>query len=100
MVSYGGMAKQPVALPTGLLIFKDIRFVGFWLSKWNQVDPTGRKHVIEDILGHIRAGEFKVAPTSEIRWDWGTEEGVLRQAAQEGLGGFRKGKGMFVFGDT
>ncbi|KAM4065146.1 zinc-binding dehydrogenase [Hirsutella rhossiliensis] len=100
MVSYGGMAKQPVALPVGLLIFKDIRFVGFWLSRWNQQDPTGRKHMIEDILALIRAGQFRDVPVDEVRWDWDTDEATLRNAAQNGLQGFRKGKGVFVFGDT
>lgn len=31
-VTYGAMGMQPVSVPAGLLIFKDIRFVGFWLS--------------------------------------------------------------------
>jgi trans-2-enoyl-CoA reductase len=100
MVTYGGMAKQPVALPVGLLIFKDIRFVGFWLSRWNEKDATGRRHMIEDILGLIRAGKLRDVPVEEVKWDWGTEEAALRNAVQEGLSGFRKGKGVFVFGDT
>lgn len=100
LVSYGGMSKQPVALPVGLLIFKDIRFVGFWLSKWNQRDVTGRKHMIDDILNLVRLGHIKDVPVDEIRWDWDTEEASLREAVQGTLQGFRKGKGVFVFGDT
>lgn len=100
MVSYGGMGKQPVALPTGLLIFKDIRFVGFWLSKWNQRDPTGRKHMIDDILNMMRQEQFKDVPVDEVAWDYETEEEALKDAVQGGLQGFRKGKGVFVFGET
>ncbi|KAI9163314.1 mitochondrial trans-2-enoyl- reductase [Paramyrothecium foliicola] len=100
MVSYGGMAKQPVALPVGLLIFKDIRFVGFWLSKWNQADVSGRKHVIDDILNLVRDGKFHDVPVEEVKWDWETDEATLRNAVQGGLQGFRKGKGIFVYGDT
>ncbi|KAH7316526.1 hypothetical protein B0I35DRAFT_354379 [Stachybotrys elegans] len=100
MLSYGGMAKQPVALPVGLLIFKDIRFVGFWLSRWNQKDVEGRKHMIEDILNLIREGRFRDVPVEEIKWDWDTEEATLRNAVQNGLQGFKKGKGVFVFGET
>jgi mitochondrial enoyl-[acyl-carrier protein] reductase / trans-2-enoyl-CoA reductase len=100
MVSYGGMAKQPVALPVGLLIFKDIRFVGFWLSKWNERDVPGRKHMIDDILNLVRAGKFRDVPVEEVKWDFETEEETLRKAVQGGLEGFRKGKGVFVFGDT
>lgn len=100
MVTYGGMAKQPVALPVGLLIFKDIRFLGFWLSKWNEKDVEGRKHMINDILSLIRAGKFQDVPVDEVKWDWDTEESALRDAVQGGLQGFRKGKGVFVFGET
>jgi trans-2-enoyl-CoA reductase len=100
MVSYGGMAKQPVALPVGLLIFKDIRFVGFWLSRWNERDPIGRKHMISDILNLIRQGKLQDVPVDEVPWNWETEEATLRDAVQGGLQGFRKGKGVFVFGET
>lgn len=100
MVTYGGMAKQPVSLPVGLLIFKDIRFVGFWLSRWNEKDVQGRKHMIDDILNIIRDGKFKDVPVEEVKWDWETEEETLRTAVQGGLQGFRKGKGVLVFGDT
>ncbi|RSM18032.1 hypothetical protein CDV31_003130 [Fusarium ambrosium] len=100
MVTYGGMAKQPVSLPVGLLIFKDIRFVGFWLSKWNERDSAGRKHMINDILDIVRAGQFRDVPIDEVKWDWDTEEETLRNAVQQGLQGFRNGKGVFVFGET
>ncbi|GKU04557.1 mitochondrial trans-2-enoyl- reductase [Fusarium langsethiae] len=100
LVSYGGMAKQPVQLPLGLLIFKDIRFTGFWLSRLNEQDPTGRKHAINDILQIIRSGQFRDVPIEEVKWDWDTEEETLRNAVQQGLQGFRKGKGVFTFGET
>jgi trans-2-enoyl-CoA reductase len=32
MVTYGAMSMQPLSLPTGLLIFKDLTFKGYWLS--------------------------------------------------------------------
>lgn len=100
MVSYGGMAKQPVQLPVGLLIFKDIRFAGFWLTNWGKKDPVGRKHVIADILNLVRKGKFKDVPVEEVKWDWETEESVLRDAVSGETKGFRKGKGIFVFGDS
>lgn len=34
MVTYGGMARLPAAVPTGALIFKNISARGFWLSRW------------------------------------------------------------------
>lgn len=100
MVSYGGMSKQPVALPVGLLIFKDIRFVGFWLSKWNERDALGKQHMIDDILGLMRAGKFSDVPVEEVPWSWDTDEKQLQDAVQSGLTGFRSGKGVFLFGET
>lgn len=32
LVTYGAMSKQPLAIPAPLLIFKDLRFRGFWAS--------------------------------------------------------------------
>ncbi len=32
MVTYGGMSMQPIPVPSPLLIFKDIRLRGFWLT--------------------------------------------------------------------
>jgi trans-2-enoyl-CoA reductase len=34
MVTYGGMSKQPLTIPTGAFIFKDITLRGFWLTRW------------------------------------------------------------------
>src|SRR5881392_3013445 len=34
LVSFGAMSLQPLKIPTGLLIFKDLRFRGIWISKW------------------------------------------------------------------
>lgn len=33
-VTYGAMGRQPVKIPNGLLIFKDIVFRGCWVSRW------------------------------------------------------------------
>lgn len=99
MVTYGAMSKKPVALPTGLLIFKDLRFRGFWLSRWAR-DREGKRRTIEEILALVRKGEFKESPVQELRWDWDTEETVLKEAVQGTLQGFRSGKGVFVFGET
>jgi trans-2-enoyl-CoA reductase len=34
MVTYGAMSLQPLRIPNGLLIFKDLRFRGIWINKW------------------------------------------------------------------
>jgi len=100
VVTYGAMARQPVGLPAGLLIFRDLAFRGFWLSRWATADPRAKRETAEAILGLIREGKFADAPVLEVPWAWETKEEALREAVSGTLDGFRKGKGLFVFGDT
>lgn len=100
LVSYGAMSKQPLEMPAGMLIFKDIRFSGFWVSRWSEENEEEKKRTVEEVLDLIREGRFRDTPVKEIRWDWGTGEEVLKGGVMGTLGGFRGGKGVFVFGDT
>ena len=100
LVTYGGMSKQPVMLPTSLLIFKDIGFDGFWVSKWSDKNPKEKKQTVDDVLRLTREGRFKDIPVEETRWDLDTKIETLKDAVQGTLGGFRKGKGVFVYGET
>ncbi|KAK4200318.1 putative mitochondrial trans-2-enoyl-CoA reductase [Triangularia verruculosa] len=100
MVTYGGMSRQSFPFPTGPQIFKRLRFEGFWLSEWGKENPEGKVKMIEDILNLMREGKFKESPVQEVEWNWETEEKVLKEAVQGTLGGFRSGKGVFVFGET
>ena len=100
MVTYGAMSKQPVMLPTGMLIFKEVNFAGFWVSKWSDRNPDAKKQTVDDVLRLTRAGKFKDIPVQECQWNRDTELDVLNQAVEGTLGGFRKGKGVFVFGET
>ena len=35
LVTYGGMSRQPLVVPTSAFIFKNIRLVGYWMTRWN-----------------------------------------------------------------
>ncbi|KZF22697.1 NAD(P)-binding protein [Xylona heveae TC161] len=100
LVTYGAMSKQPVQLPTGLLIFKNISFDGFWVSKWSDAHPDEKYKTVQDILHLTRTGQFKDVPFQEVNWDWDTPLDTLKEAVQGTLEGFRQGKGVFVFGET
>lgn len=99
MITYGAMAKQPLTLPASLLIFKELSFSGFWVSKWSDRHPDEKKQTVEDVLRLTREGKFKDIPVQEIPWEWKTEAQTLKEAAQGTLEGFRKGKSVFVFAD-
>ena len=36
IVTFGAMARQPLKVPNGQLIFQDIAWRGFWISRWYQ----------------------------------------------------------------
>jgi trans-2-enoyl-CoA reductase len=100
LVTYGAMSKQPVTLPTGLLIFKNIHFDGFWVSQWSDKHPEEKVKTVDHVLQLYREGKFKDTPFQELKWDWDTKEETLIDAVQGTLEGFRSGKGIFVFGKT
>lgn len=100
MVTYGAMSKSPMRVGASMLIFKDLRFSGFWVSRWSDAHPREKKRTVDELLDIMRRGEFKDMPITEVKWDWGTKTEVLVDAVQGTLNGFRKGKGVFVFGDT
>lgn len=64
MVTYGAMALQPVSLPAGLLIFKDLTFRGFWLSGgWAAKEGTAGRARLLDTLAHMFAdGKLRAPP--------------------------------------
>lgn len=99
-VTYGAMSKKPMRVGAGMLIFGDLKFEGFWVSRWGDEFPEEKKTTIDAILELMRKGEFRDVPTVEVGWDWGTGREGLVDAVQGTLEGYRKGKGMFVFGDT
>ena len=100
MVTYGAMSKQPVQLPTGLLIFKNIGFEGFWVSKWSESKPEEKDSAVQEVLNLTREGKFKDMPMRPLKWTWDTKQDELVNAVASTLEGFRAGKGIFVFGET
>lgn len=99
-VTYGAMSKQPVQLPFAILVFKNIRFEGFWVSKWSDKNPDAKRETVAEVLKWTREGQFKDSPTDVIKWTWDTKQDELIQAVDGTLGGYRKGKGIFVFEGT
>lgn len=97
MVTYGAMSKQPVALPSGLLIFKNLVFDGFWVSRWGDKNPELKENTIKDVLQLTRVGRFKDIPVDDVKWSWEAEGPELAESVQGTLGGYRSGKGVFTF---
>lgn len=67
MVTYGGMSRQPVVVPTGVFIFKEVTAVGYWNSQWNMenADSPDRDKMFEELCDMIKECKL-IPPPSEI----------------------------------
>lgn len=100
LVTYGNMSRQPLLLPAGQLIFENLRFSGFWVSRWAKENPEEKQIVLSEILNLICSGKLKCAPLQIHEWDRHTTEFNLKCAIKGTLEGFRTAKSIFLFKDT
>ncbi|KAJ6262820.1 Zeta-crystallin [Drechslerella dactyloides] len=100
LVTYGAMAKRPLTLPAGLLIFKDIHSHGFWISAWSDRNPGAKSEMIVELLEWMRQGEFRDLPYEVTTWSDSTEVDTLLNAVRKGISEFAGKKGIFVMKDT
>ncbi|MBA3832010.1 MAG: zinc-binding dehydrogenase [Chthoniobacterales bacterium] len=57
IVTYGAMSLKPLTLPNGLLIFKNLRFTGFWVNKWYELATAAeRDQTFERLFDLARRG--------------------------------------------
>lgn len=50
IVTYGGMSRQPITLPTGPFIFNNLIARGFWLSKWTEkASKSEREAMLKEV---------------------------------------------------
>lgn len=101
LVTYGAMSKQPLTVPTGLLIFNNITFHGFWLTANIKADPSGRNAALAEILGLVAEGKFKTAPIlkhllSADKSDEANTE-ISKAAFESYAKGFSNKKHVFVW---
>jgi trans-2-enoyl-CoA reductase len=57
LVTYGAMSLQPLKIPNGLLIFKDLRFRGIWINKWyDNATPAERMEAFRPLFEMAKRG--------------------------------------------
>ncbi|XP_071624038.1 enoyl-[acyl-carrier-protein] reductase, mitochondrial isoform X2 [Heliangelus exortis] len=69
MVTYGGMAKQPVMVPVSAFIFRDVRLRGFWMTQWRKdhaQDPAGLASMMDSLCQLIRRGQLTAPACTEV----------------------------------
>lgn len=58
-ITYGAMSRKPLTLPNGLLIFRDIRLRGLWVSKWlEQASCEEVRATYENLAQLVNAGRL------------------------------------------
>lgn len=93
-MTYGGMAREPVAVPASALIFKDVRVRGFWMSRWNdEANLDERLHMLENLARLAQQGRFVGPPLEPIRFD--DDAAIMRAVA----GPMRGSKRLLIMAD-
>jgi trans-2-enoyl-CoA reductase len=92
LVTYGAMSLQPLKIPNGLLIFKDLRFRGIWINKWyDNATPAERQAAFGSLFEMAKRGLLKTKVESAYRLS--EAKAAVTRAAQ----GKRSGKIIFEF---
>jgi NADPH:quinone reductase-like Zn-dependent oxidoreductase len=67
LVTYGAMSKEALKVPNGFLIFRDLRFRGFWLTRWlRQARADVRLEMFGNIFDLARQGAFRPCVAAEF----------------------------------
>ncbi|CAG8621606.1 17296_t:CDS:2, partial [Acaulospora morrowiae] len=88
VVTYGAMSRQPLTIPASQLIFQNLKFRGFWISYWNQVNPREkREQMLNEVIDLIKQGKLGDVAYEENQW--GKDENhhgfleILKKAEEE-----------------
>ncbi|CCE65634.1 hypothetical protein TPHA_0M00590 [Tetrapisispora phaffii CBS 4417] len=80
MLTYGGMSKQPVTLPTSLFIFKNLDSKGFWITENYKKDPFKKQ---KDVAAFIKLyNDNKIVKPDETKdfqitnWDTQNDDDI------------------------
>jgi NADPH:quinone reductase-like Zn-dependent oxidoreductase len=61
-ITYGAMGRKPLTLPNGLLIFRDIRVRGLWVTRWVENAPAGEvRSVYQNLAARVASGNLNQA---------------------------------------
>jgi len=67
LVTYGAMSKEALKIPNGFLIFRDLVFRGFWLTRWlREASSVERDAMFGEIFRLAAAGCFAPRVAAEF----------------------------------
>jgi mitochondrial enoyl-[acyl-carrier protein] reductase / trans-2-enoyl-CoA reductase len=92
LVTYGAMSLQPLKIPNGLLIFKDLRFRGIWINKWyDNATMAERMEAFQALFEMAKRGLLK----TKVEKSYPLSE--AKDAVAHAARGKRSGKIIFDF---
>lgn len=92
LVTYGAMSLNPICIPNGMLIFKNLRFTGFWVNKWyDAASATQRTEMFAPLFKMAQRGLLR--SKVEKSYTLSEAEAAIAHASQ----GKRSGKIIFRF---
>lgn len=71
LVTYGGMSREPVYIPTSALIFKDIEVRGFWVSRWfnEHADSVEKIEMFEELISMMENKDLRGPVCEMVKFD-------------------------------
>ncbi|XP_049876236.1 enoyl-[acyl-carrier-protein] reductase, mitochondrial-like [Pectinophora gossypiella] len=70
MVTYGGMSRDPVIIPTSAFIFKNVSFHGFWMTAWNEkANQADKEKMMKDIITLMCENKLKGPAHKLVKFD-------------------------------
>lgn len=92
LVTYGAMSKEALKIPNGFLIFRDLAFRGFWLTRWLRTAPAADcARVFDEVFRLAALGCF--APQVAAEFPLAEAPAAVARAAEGG------GKVLLRLGD-
>jgi trans-2-enoyl-CoA reductase len=86
LVTYGAMSKEALKIPNGFLIFRDLVFRGFWLTRWLcRASAADQDAMFGDVFRLAAAGCFAPRVAAEFPLER-VAEAVAMAAAGAGTG--------------
>lgn len=71
IVTYGGMSREPLTVPTSALIFKDIQVRGFWMTRWSKEKSNSveRYEMFEELISMMTNNDLQGPAYKMVEFD-------------------------------
>jgi mitochondrial enoyl-[acyl-carrier protein] reductase / trans-2-enoyl-CoA reductase len=82
-ITYGAMGRKPLTMPNGLIIFRDIRVRGLWVTRWvENASSEEVRGVYQDLAKRVAEGRL-VQPVDQAFPLEAYQEAIIRLDAPE-----------------